>query len=165
MNPPPNLPRPRLALYQPDIAGNVGTILRLSACMGVSCDIIMPCGFAFSERGMKRAGMDYALRADMVRHDDWNSFAQNCNQNGRRIILLSSGGSTNLYDFAFTPHDVLLLGRESAGAPDHVAAAADARVHIPMMPGNRSLNISVAAGIALGEALRQTGCTPAAPAG
>jgi len=143
----------RIALHQPDIAGNVGTILRLSACFGVAVDIIEPCGFAFSERALKRAGMDYADAVEIVRHADWADFHAN---RGGRIVLLSTRSAVTLVDARFDPDDILLLGSEGAGVPDHVHDAADLRIRIPMRPGFRSLNVAVSAGIALAEALRQT---------
>lgn len=145
---------PRLALYQPDIAGNVGAVLRTAACLDVTCDIIEPCGFAFSERAIKRAGMDYAAQARISRHADWASFLETLN--GARLVLMSSKASTPLPNFVFQPDDVILMGSESSGAPAEVHDRADARVYIPMAAGFRSLNISVSAGIALAEALRQT---------
>lgn len=145
-----------LALFQPDIAGNVGTILRLTACLGVPCDIIEPCGFAFGERGLKRAGMDYAASASITRHLDWEHFEAKATANGQRIILMTSKGSVPLHHARFEANDIVLMGSESAGVPDHVHERADARIHIPMQSGFRSLNVAVAAGMALGEALRQT---------
>lgn len=150
----------RIALHQPDIAGNVGTIIRLCACFSVPLDIIMPCGFPASDRQLQRAAMDYGTSADIRRHINADAFFGACGQEGRRIILLTSHGDTRLPDMAFTPLDVILLGSESAGVPDTVHGRADARVRIPMTPGFRSLNIAVAAGIALGEALRQTESYP-----
>ena len=147
----------RLALYQPDQAGNVGTILRLAACLGVPVDVIEPCGFAFSDRSLKRAGMDYLEAAALARHTDWDSFER---QVGGRIVLLSTRGGTRIDQARFEPGDLLLLGSESRGVPDAVHARADLRVRIPQVAGTRSLNIAVAAGIALGEALRQTGGWP-----
>lgn len=147
----------RIALYQPDIAGNVGTILRMAACFGVPCDIIEPCGFAFSERALKRAGMDYAAQAVIARHADWAAFEGDAGANRRRIILLSTKASVPLTQAIFQPDDIILMGSEGAGAPAFVHDRADYRVHIPMRPGFRSLNISVATGIALAEGLRQTG--------
>jgi tRNA (cytidine/uridine-2'-O-)-methyltransferase len=144
----------RIALYQPDIAGNVGAVLRTAACLDVPCDIIEPCGFAFSDKALKRAGMDYAAQAQIRRHADWYSFLESLN--GKRIVLMSSKASTRLPEFAFQRGDVLLMGSESSGAPAEVHERADARVYIPMATGFRSLNISVSAGIALAEALRQT---------
>jgi tRNA (cytidine/uridine-2'-O-)-methyltransferase len=145
---------PRIALYQPDIAGNVGAVLRTAACFAVTCDIIEPCGFAFSERALKRAGMDYAAQAQIARHRDWAAFLDTLD--GARLVLMSSKASVPLPQFAFRPDDVILMGSESSGAPPEVHERADARVFIPMAAGFRSLNISVSAGIALAEALRQT---------
>lgn len=147
----------RIALFQPDIAGNVGTILRLAACFGVPVDIIEPCGFPFAERSLKRAGMDYALQAEIIRHVDWNQF-----QNARvgRLVLLSTKGNAMIADAGFAAGDTLLLGSESAGAPDFVHNAADIVARIPLRTGFRSLNVAVAAGIALHEAMRQTGTLP-----
>jgi tRNA (cytidine/uridine-2'-O-)-methyltransferase len=150
----------RIALYQPDIAGNVGAVLRTAACFGVPCDIIEPCGFAFSERALKRAGMDYAAQAEIARHADWNSFLQSVGT--ARVILMSSKAATSLPSFVFHPNDIILMGSESSGAPAAVHDRADARVFIPMASGFRSLNISVSAGIALAEALRQTNQFPGA---
>lgn len=143
----------RLALYQPDQAGNVGTILRLAACLGVPVDIIEPCGFAFSDRALKRAGMDYAEIAQVIRHSGWDAFR---GASSGRILLLTTAGNTNLHDARFGPDDILLLGSESRGAPPEVHEAASLRIRIPQVPGTRSLNIAVAAGISLAEALRQT---------
>lgn len=147
----------RIALYQPDIAGNVGTILRTSTCLGVQVDIIEPCGFPFSDRRLKRAGMDYAAAARVNRHADWTAFSES--QPGR-IVLLTVAGDTPLPEARFAPGDVLLAGSESAGVPDHVHDAAAVRIRIPMRAGFRSLNVAIATGIALGEALRQTGEWP-----
>ncbi len=151
----------RLALYQPDIAGNVGTILRLAACFGVPCDIIHPCGFAFSERGLKRAGMDYAAQAKMREHNDWVAFETMAAQTNSRIVLMSSKAATPLHKAEFCANDIILMGSESAGVPDAIHNRADARIYIPMQTGFRSLNVAVAAGIALAEGLRQTGQFPA----
>ncbi len=150
----------KIALYQPDIAGNVGTILRLAACLGVPCAIIEPCGFPFSDKALKRAGMDYAAAARVERVSDWEAFASAAYAEGRRIALLTSKGSISLFDCKFKADDILLFGSESAGVPDNVHAAADLRIRIPMQPGFRSLNVAVSAGIALSEALRQTGQLP-----
>jgi len=144
----------RIALFQPDIAGNVGTILRLAACFGLPVDIIEPCGFAFSERSLKRAGMDYAAQAQITRHIDWDQFL--ASRSGR-LILLSTKGDSLLTDAGFVDGDTLLLGSESAGAPDFVHDAAAKVVRIPLREGFRSLNVAVAAGIAVHEAMRQTG--------
>jgi tRNA (cytidine/uridine-2'-O-)-methyltransferase len=148
----------RLALFQPDIAGNVGTILRLGACLGVPVDLIEPMGFPWSDRALARAGMDYAAQAEVRRHADWEAFAS---QVPGRIILLTTGGGTRLDEARFAPGDTLLLGSESAGAPDFVHDRADLALRIPLAPEFRSLNVAIAAGIALGEALRQTGGWPA----
>lgn len=153
-------PELKIALYQPDIAGNVGTILRLGACMGVTCAIIEPCGFPFSDKALKRAGMDYAAAAKVQRFGDWSGFAGQARDEGRRIVLMSSKGASPLYEAEFRADDILLFGSESAGVPDHVHAACDLRIRIPMQPGFRSLNVAVSAGIALSEALRQTGQLP-----
>jgi len=146
----------RLALYEPDIAGNVGTILRLAACLGVAVDLIEPMGFAFSDRALARAGMDYAAEAEVTRHADWPAFEAQA----KRIVLLTTQGGVRLDEAHFEAGDTLLLGSESAGVPAHVHARADLRVRIPMRPGFRSLNIAVAGAMALGEALRQTGGWP-----
>jgi len=147
----------RMALYQPDQAGNVGTILRLAACFGVPVDLIEPCGFPFSDRALRRAGMDYAASAAVTRHADWAAFRGSARG---RIVLLTTGAETRLSEAGFMADDILLLGSESAGAPPHVHDAAGLRVRIPLQPGFRSLNVAVAAGIALAEALRQTGGLP-----
>lgn len=147
----------RIALYQPEIPGNVGAILRIAACFSVCVDIIEPCGFVFSDARMKRAGMDYIDHVEIVRHTDWESFVASSQG---RLILLSSKAQTRLTDFAFQESDVLLMGQESAGVPDGVRDACAVRVRIPLNPAVRSLNISVATGIALAEALRQTGRLP-----
>ena len=144
----------RIALYQPDIAGNVGTILRLGACLGVGVDVIEPAGFPWSDRALARAGMDYAAAADVRRWADWQAFRE-----GRagRVVLATTAGAVPLYAAAFRDDDVLLFGSEGAGVPVEVHAAADVRVRVPMRPGFRSLNVAVACGIVLGEALRQVG--------
>jgi tRNA (cytidine/uridine-2'-O-)-methyltransferase len=147
----------RLALYQPDIPQNTGTILRLAACLGVAVDLIEPFGFPFDDRRMRRAGMDYLDRVEIRRHVDWAAF-----QTARagRIILLTTAGDRRLPGFTFEPNDVLLLGRESAGVPPEVHDAADIRLRIPMQPEMRSLNIALAAALALGEGLRQIKAWP-----
>jgi tRNA (cytidine/uridine-2'-O-)-methyltransferase len=147
----------RLAIYQPEIPGNLGAMLRLSACFEVAVDIIEPCGFAFSDKRMKRAGMDYIDHVVMTRHVDWAAF--HAAQAGR-VILLSSKAAMRVHDFVFAADDVLLFGQESAGVPDSVRDACDLALRIPLGTHVRSLNVSVAAGIALGEALRQTGQLP-----
>lgn len=148
----------RIALHEPDIAGNVGTILRLAACLGVAVDLIEPMGFPWSDRALARAGMDYAAQAEVVRHVDWAAFEAGVT---RRIVLLTTQGAERIDHIQFEPGDTLLLGSESAGVPPHVHGRADLRVTIPMRAGFRSLNVAVAAAMALGEALRQTGEYPA----
>ncbi len=148
----------RLALHQPDQAGNVGTILRLAACLGVPVDVIEPCGFPWGNKALKRAGMDYAEIANVTRHADWAQFAGTARG---RIVLLTTSGAVRLDAARFEADDILLMGSESAGVPAMVHDRADLRVRIPQVSGTRSLNIAVAAGIALAEALRQTGRWPA----
>lgn len=145
----------RLALYQPDQAGNVGTILRLAACLGVPVDLIEPCGFPWGERALRRAGMDYAELAEVTRHADWAAFAARLE--GRLVLFTTAASALPLPDARFEAGDVLLFGSESGGAPADVHARADLRVRIPQVAGTRSLNVAVAAGIGLAEALRQTG--------
>ena len=147
----------RLALHQPDMPGNVGTILRLAACFGVPVEIIEPCGFPFSDRALRRAGMDYAAQAEIGRHADWDAFRTAC---PGRIVLLTTHAQTSLYDARLLPGDLLMLGSEGSGAPPAVHEAAGLSVRIPLRRGYRSLNVAVAAGIALAEALRQTGGLP-----
>src|SRR5512139_2718506 len=150
----------RIALFQPDIAGNVGTILRLAACWQVGVDIILPCGFPASDAQLKRAAMDYGDAADVTRHADFAAFTSARLGSGARLVALTSSGDSPLYDARFQASDVLLLGRESAGLPPELHDLADLRVRIPMAEGFRSLNLAVASGIALGEAMRQTGQMP-----
>jgi tRNA (cytidine/uridine-2'-O-)-methyltransferase len=150
----------RLTLYQPDQAGNVGTILRTAACFGVPVDIIEPCGFPFSDRALKRAGMDYAGMAEVKRHADWAAFEAQVA--GRLILFTTAADALPLPQAAFEPTDTLLFGSESRGAPAEVHARADLRVRIPQVEGTRSLNLAVAAGIGVAEALRQAGLWPAA---
>lgn len=147
----------RIALYQPDIAGNVGTILRLAACMDVPVDLIEPMGFPFGDRALRRAGMDYADRARMVRHADWPGFLA---ATPGRIVLATITGADRLDRFSFDADDILLFGSEGSGVPADVHARADARVRVPMAEGLRSLNVAVSCAMVLGEALRQTGGWP-----
>ena len=147
----------RLALYQPDQAGNVGTILRLAACLGVAVDIVEPCGFSFSDRALKRAGMDYAAMTAVTRHSGWATFAAAL---AGRLVLFTTAGAVSLPEARFEAGDTLLFGSESRGAPAEVHARADVRVRIPQVPETRSLNLAVAAGIGLAEALRQTAGWP-----
>ncbi|WP_339631314.1 tRNA (cytidine(34)-2'-O)-methyltransferase [uncultured Sneathiella sp.] len=145
----------RLALYQPDIAPNVGTMLRLGACLGIPVDIIEPCGFPFGARDLKRAVMDYAAAADVTRHISWQEYSTN--RSSGRLILLTTRAEATYTDFMFEDSDILLLGRESAGVPENVHQAADHRLCIPMAPNMRSINVALSAAMVLGEALRQTG--------
>jgi tRNA (cytidine/uridine-2'-O-)-methyltransferase len=147
----------RIALYQPDIPQNTGTILRLCACLNVEAHIIEPAGFPVSDRHFRRAGMDYLDQVAIVRHDSWSKFEQWRREKGFRLILFSTRGARPYLDHRYTTSDILLFGRESAGVPDDVVAAADARLVIPIEPGLRSLNVAMAAAMALGEALRQIG--------
>ncbi len=146
-----------LALFQPDIPQNAGTMLRACACLGVSAAIIEPAGFPTTDKHFRRAGMDYLDHVDIARHASWRAFEAWRGPSGRRLVLLTTRGETAYTDFAFRPDDILMVGRESAGAPEDVHAAADARIIIPVRHGLRSLNVAVAACMALGEALRQTG--------
>jgi tRNA (cytidine/uridine-2'-O-)-methyltransferase len=147
----------RIALFEPDIAANTGTIIRLGACMGVAIDIIEPCGFPFGDASLKRAGLDYLPRASLDRHDSWATFRGKLQG---RLIVATTKAQTAYTEFAFERCDTLLLGRESAGVTDEVVKAAHALVRIPMALGMRSLNVAVTAGMILGEALRQTATFP-----
>ena len=147
-------PMIEIALYQPDIPPNAGTILRMAACLGVAVSIIEPTGFTWSDRSFRRAGLDYLDRARIVRHESFEAFRGS--RTGRRLVLMTTKASLAYWDFAFRPDDVLLMGRETEGVPDTVHAAADARLLIPLQPGFRSLNVAVACAMVLGEALRQT---------
>jgi tRNA (cytidine/uridine-2'-O-)-methyltransferase len=147
----------RLALHQPDQAGNVGTILRLAACLAVPVDIVEPCGFPFSDRALKRAGMDYAGMAAVTRHSGWQAFEAAL---AGRLVLFTSSAAVPLPEARFEAGDTLLFGSESRGAPQALHDRAGLRVRIPQVPGTRSLNLAVAAGIGLAEALRQTGSWP-----
>ena len=144
----------RIALFEPDIAANTGTIIRLGACMNVAIDIIEPCGFPFGDASLKRAGLDYLPRADIVRHASWQAFRA---ATSARIVLATTKAAKPYTALAYAPDDILLFGRESAGVTEEVLAAAAERVRIPMAEGLRSLNVAIAAAMILGEALRQTG--------
>ena len=144
----------RLALYQPDIPPNTGAMLRLAACFGVSVDIIEPCGFPFSDRDLRRAGMDYIEHVDLKRHESWDAFQ--ADRGTGRLVLLTTRASKPYTEHRFADDDILLVGRETAGVPEDVHAAADARLVVPMTPHTRSINVAMAAAIVLGEALRQT---------
>jgi tRNA (cytidine/uridine-2'-O-)-methyltransferase len=152
----------RLALYQPDIPQNTGAMLRLAACFGVGVDLIEPCGFVWSDRRLRRAGLDYLEGVSLARHESWAAFRSACESGvpHRRLVLLTTSGDTPYTSFDFRPDDTLLVGQETAGAPAEVHAAADARLVIPMREGLRSFNVALAAAIVLAEALRQTGLLP-----
>jgi tRNA (cytidine/uridine-2'-O-)-methyltransferase len=147
----------RIALFQHDIPQNTGTILRLCACLGVEAHIVEPAGFPVSDRAFRRAGMDYLDQATIVRHESWQNFERWRAQQGLRLVLFTTEAATPYLDHRFTERDILMFGRESAGVPKDVHAAADARLLIPLQPGLRSLNVAMAVAMAAGEALRQTG--------
>ncbi len=151
---------PDIALYQPDIPQNTGTILRLAACLGVKVHLIEPAGFPLSDSALKRAGMDYLERAAMMRHTSFDAFETWRRDARKRLILMTTKSAVPYTDHDFLKDDVLLMGRESSGVPESVHGLADARITIPMADGMRSLNVAVSAGMALGEALRQTGAFP-----
>jgi tRNA (cytidine/uridine-2'-O-)-methyltransferase len=151
----------RLALYEPDIPQNAGSLIRLGACLGVPVDIIEPCGFLLTDRSFRRAGMDYLAQAEVTRHDSWIAFLAGFRAiKTGRLVLLTTRADQTYTGFAFAPGDTLLTGRESAGVPEAVHQAVDARLVIPLIPGRRSLNVAQAAAMVLGEALRQTGLFP-----
>ncbi|WP_045836929.1 tRNA (cytidine(34)-2'-O)-methyltransferase [Hyphomicrobium sp. 99] len=153
----------RLALFQPDIAQNTGTILRLCACFGIPVDVIGPTGFDMSDRALKRAALDYLPHVELSRYAGFDTFMETraaATPPQGRLVLLTTKAATSHCDFRFAPDDTLMLGRESAGVPDTVHDRVDARITIPMRPGLRSLNVAVAAAIVLGEALRQTNGYP-----
>jgi tRNA (cytidine/uridine-2'-O-)-methyltransferase len=144
----------RLALHEPDIAGNVGTLIRTATCFGVAVDLIEPMGFPYSDRALARSAMDYAAMAEVVRHADWDAFRA---ATRGRIVLATTQGAIPLPEMVFRPEDVILLGSEGAGVPEAVHNAADIRVRVPMRAGVRSLNVAITGGILLAEARRQTG--------
>ncbi len=146
-----------IALYQPDIPQNTGTILRLCACLGIEAHIIAPAGFPTSDRAFRRAGMDYLDAVTLVRHSSWQAFETRRRAQNHRLLLFTTAATVSYLDYRYRADDVLLFGRESAGVPAQVHEAADARLIIPMRPGLRSLNVALAAAMAAGEALRQTG--------
>jgi tRNA (cytidine/uridine-2'-O-)-methyltransferase len=146
----------RIALYEPDIPQNTGTILRLAACLGVEAHIVEPAGFATSDRAFRRAGLDYLDQVALHRHGSWSAFERWRRDLGVRLILFTTGATMSYLDYAYRPDDVLMFGRETVGVPEAVHQAADARLLIPMRQGLRSLNVALAAAMAVGEALRQT---------
>src|ERR1700761_5351067 len=145
----------RIALFQPDIPQNTGTILRLCACLGIEAHLIEPAGFPSSDRAFRRAGMDYLDAVTLVRHPSWHDFEAWRQREHHRLVLFTTAGSLPYLEFRFAPDDILLFGRESAGVPPDIHDAADARLVVPMRPGLRSLNVAMAAAMAAGEALRQ----------
>src|SRR5258708_10515458 len=154
----------QIALYEPDIPQNTGTILRLAACLGLAAHIIEPAGFPISDRAFRRAGMDYLDQVSIRRHASFEAFSTWRAQAGIRLVLFTTSAATSYLDHAFRADDVLLFGRESAGVPESVHRAAQSRLLIPLRPGMRSLNVAMAAAMAVGEALRQTGDFPASAA-
>ena len=150
----------RLALFQPDIPQNAGTMIRMAACLGIAVDIVEPAAFDVSDRHFRRSGMDYLERAAVRRHDSFAAFESWRRAEGHRLVLAETDGATPLPDFTFRTGDIVLVGRESAGVTAEVQAAAEASLHIPMRPGLRSLNVALAAAMVMGEALRQTGGFP-----
>ena len=150
------LEKPTLVLYQPDIAQNAGAMMRLAACMGIALEVIEPCGFVWDIKRMRRSGMDYLDKVEIRRHQSYADFAAT----GRRVVVFSTKASLPYTQFSFQPGDALMVGRESAGIPDEIAASAHARILIPMVPGLRSLNVALTAAMAVGEALRQLNCFP-----
>jgi tRNA (cytidine/uridine-2'-O-)-methyltransferase len=145
----------RLALYQPDIPQNTGAMLRLAACFGLGVDVILPAGFIFDDKRMRRAGMDYIDQVEIARHSSWAAYLESRNGKKGRLVLLTTKGEHAYTDFTFAPEDSLLVGRESSGVPPEVFEQADARLVIPMRPGLRSLNVAMAAAIVAAEAVRQ----------
>lgn len=148
----------RIALFEPEIAGNVGAVLRLGACLGAAVDLIEPLGFAWDDRRVRRAAMDYIKHVEVVRHANFEAFRSSCAAS--RLVLFTTKSRESAYAFTFRTDDVLLFGKESAGVPLAVADACDARVRLPMQPQVRSMNLATSAALALGEAMRQTGCLP-----
>jgi tRNA (cytidine/uridine-2'-O-)-methyltransferase len=151
-----------LVLYQPDIPQNTGAILRLGACLGVAVHVIEPAGFDVTDRGLRRAGMDYIAKATLVRHTSFSDFEEWRKAKAGRLLLMTTRAARPYTAIAYRPDDLILLGRESAGVPDPVHAMADERLLIPMLPGLRSINVALSAAMAVGEALRQTAAFPAA---
>jgi tRNA (cytidine/uridine-2'-O-)-methyltransferase len=148
----------RIALFEPEIAGNVGAVLRLGACMGAAVDLIEPMGFAWDDRRVRRTAMDYIDHVSITRHASFAAFRASAG--AQRLVLFTTKASQSAYEFRYSPDDILFFGKESAGVPAEVAVACQARVRLPMMPQVRSMNLATAAALALGEALRQTGALP-----
>jgi tRNA (cytidine/uridine-2'-O-)-methyltransferase len=148
----------RIALFEPEIAGNVGAVLRLGACLGAAVDLIEPMGFAWDDKRVRRTAMDYIDHVEIARHARFDAFRATVG--ARRLVLFTTKATQSPYDFRFLPDDILLFGKESAGVPADVAGACDARLRLPMRPQVRSMNLATSAALALGEALRQTACLP-----
>jgi tRNA (cytidine/uridine-2'-O-)-methyltransferase len=146
----------RIALFQPDIPQNTGTVLRFAACLALEAHLIEPAGFPATDRAFRRAGMDYLDKVNLVRHASWEEFEHWRAAQALRLVLFTTRAAVSYLDHRFEPRDVLLFGRESSGVPDHVHAAADVRLVVPMQPGLRSLNVAMTCAMAAGEALRQT---------
>jgi tRNA (cytidine/uridine-2'-O-)-methyltransferase len=147
----------RIALFEPDIPQNTGTILRLAACLGLEAHLIEPAGFPTSDRAFRRAGMDYLDQVTLVRHPSWEAFDTWRRTQGLRLVLFTTRATTSYLDHAYAPRDILLFGRESSGVPDAVHTAAEVRLKVPLQPGRRSLNVAITCAMAVGEALRQLG--------
>lgn len=145
----------RIALFQPDIPGNTGAVLRLAACFGLSVDVILPAGFDISDRNLKRSAMDYIHLVPITRHDNWEAFEDWRASEGRRLVLASTKAAQTYTSFEFQDNDIIMFGRESAGVPDYVHEKSDARLIIPMVQGPRSFNLSVSVAIITSEAMRQ----------
>ncbi|MBX9804687.1 MAG: tRNA (cytidine(34)-2'-O)-methyltransferase [Alphaproteobacteria bacterium] len=150
----------RLALYQPEIPQNTGTLMRLCACMGISLEVIHPCGFVWEDRRLRRAGMDYMDIAAVQHHTSWEVFSNWTQRENHRLILLDAKAQTSYTDFVFKERDILMMGQESCGVPEDVFKEIPHRLKIPMIPNCRSLNVSLAAAMVVGEALRQLKIQP-----
>ncbi len=148
----------RIAMFEPEIAGNVGAVMRLGACLGAAIDLIEPMGFTWDDRRVRRAAMDYIDHVEIVRHAGFDAFLRTLGE--ARLVLFTTKSTQSAYDFAYRADDVLLFGKESAGVPDHVVQASHAQLRLPMREGVRSLNVATSAAIALAEGLRQTGTLP-----
>jgi tRNA (cytidine/uridine-2'-O-)-methyltransferase len=147
----------RIVFFQPDIPQNLGAAMRTAACFGAGMDIVEPCAFPLTDKGIRKAAMDYGAALSPVRHAGWNTYTESAEAAAGRLVLFTTAGATDLWEFTFEPGDRLLFGRESAGVPEDVHLAAECRVRIPIRAGMRSLNVATSAGIALAEASRQLG--------
>lgn len=146
-----------IALFQPEIAQNTGSLIRLTTCLATKLHIIHPTGFEFSDRGIKRAGLDYIVKKNIIEHDSFEEFEKWREQQNKRLILLTTKAKQSPYEISFKRNDIILLGRESSGVPDYVAQKADINIRIPMAEQMRSLNVAIAGSLVLAEAMRQTG--------